>query len=325
MATLGIITDCGAGGGNTGLPSCQWNPDLIIGSLKIPKGTVLTAAQLVDLEATIQALLVHDTYASRAHRFGRFEEIDDQSEDRAQKTWGYGGKTTTREETYDWVFYYTDGGFCTHQAYKRFSGRHREYDELFIDQSGHLIGRKALDANGVYGLAGIQLKEFYVKNWKPSNGSDPAMYACNYKAADAKQLNEQLVSIEMDFDIFALDTIKDIDLQPVGTTIVDADGDINVSVTSGCGGQNLVELYGATIANAARFAVTNASTGVAIAFAVASGGSGDSAYVAFNVDDTDAAYPSAGGHIKIETVAVSTVHTAVGEYYESNELILEVL
>lgn len=324
MAVMNLV-NCGAGSGNLGKPDCSVDFGLIIGAIAIPKNSVYTANDMVDIQTTIQAQLVNDTYADRAFRMGIFKEIDDQSEDIQEKTWGYGDKTVTRGEVYNWVFGYYDG-FCLHKLMLGFKDRQNEFDYLFITQDRKVIGTQAVDANGITALGGIAMSQFYVYNWKPATGSEPANYRVKFAVADATQLNEWLGFIEVDFDIFRLNVIQDVILDVVGTTrIVDADGDINISIFAGCGGQNLVTTYGATIANVARFSVTNTLTGAAITLTgVTITGSGSSQYLAFNIDDADTDYPAAGGYINISMVAPSVLNTAGLGYIQSNTLTLEV-
>lgn len=330
---MGIVINynpgCGPASGNIGNGGgCNFDIGLIVGAMPVPKGTVLTAAQVADLRATLQAMLVNDTYASRAFRMGRFLEIDDQSEERQQKTWGYGKKTTTRGETYDWVFYYTDGGLCMHKNMMNFAPNAANYDYFFYDDNRNLIGTSGVDANGVQGFAGVSIDELYVAPWKPANGSDPAMYMVNFKISDTTQLNESLAVIQqIPFDLFSLSVVNNVELLvPSGSTIiVDADGDIPIGIQGGCGGQNLVERYGATIANVARFAAKNQLTGAAITITgVTITGVGASQYLLFNLDHEDTDYPSAGEYITINMVSVSTLNTAGLGYIESNVLTLEV-
>lgn len=326
MAFLKLIT-CGSGGGNLGLPSCVHTPKFITAAVAIPKGYVYTATTLLDFRTTLQAQLVNDTYASRAFIINGFEEIDDQSEGRQQKTWaGTGNKTTTRRSTYDWVFYYENGAMCRHQSLLQFNNRQNEFDYLFFDTDWNIIGTDRLDSNGVPGFGGVSLTEFFVDNWKAATGSDPAMFMCNFKINDTKQLNENYAYAKLDFDITALSQIQDVILQPIGSTNkYDATGAINIAIYAGCGGQNLVTLYGSSIANIARFIFKNTATGATITqTGLTVAGSGDGQYLAVNLDATTN-YPTAGGYITADLVAVSTIFTALGGYYDAKPLILQTL
>lgn len=326
MATLNAVY-CGAGSGNLGLSDCNFDPDLLVGAIAIPRGTVYTAEQLIDFQATLQAQALNNSYALRAHIFGGFIEIDDQSEDTQEWTSGYGNKYVTRGEVYSWAFRYLDGGMCQHKNYLHFKDRQKQFDFLFFDASYNIIGTNRLDSNGIPGFGGVNLTQLYVYNWKPKTGDQATQYRIRFQLANARQLNEDLAFISVDFDPYSdIEQVQDVNLSAVGATaIVDADGDINIGVVSGCGGNNMVQTYGATLANVARFIATNASTGGVITItAITIGGSGDSQYLAFNFDDTDTDYPAAGGYINLSLVGVGTLITAGLGAFESNVLQLEV-
>lgn len=325
MAQINAV-NCGVGSGNLGVPTCTIDLDMLVGAIPIPKGRVFTAAELVDFRTTLQALLVNNSYALRAQVMGRFLEIDDQSEDIQEKTWGYGTKTVTRGEVYNWVFPYLDGGFCRHRQMLKFKDRQGDYDWLFVDKSKNILGTRKVDANGVLAFGGVDLTQFYTYNWKPATGSDPAMYRVKFALADAAQINEDAAFITVDFDVFSLAMVQDVDLFPVGATaIVGATGDINVGVYSGCGGNNLVNNLPAIVATG-NFLVTNYQTGAAITVtAVTAGGTGTAKYIAFNLDDTDTDYPAPGEYLQISLASVSTVFASTGQYLEATPpLVLEV-
>jgi hypothetical protein len=326
MATLNAVF-CGAGSGNMGIGDCNFDPDLLVGAIAIPRGTVYAASQLVDFRATLQAQAINNSYSLRAHIFGGFLELDDQSEEAQEWTSGYGRKYFTRDEVYSWGFRYLDGGMCQHKNMLNFKGRERQFDWLFFDASYNIIGTDRTDANGITGFGGVNLTQFYPYNWKPKTGSEPTRYMVGFTLANARQLNENLSFISVDFDPYSdIDQVQDVKLQPVSDPVVDADGDINIGITSSCGAGNLVQIYGATIANVARFVATNSQTGGAVTItSVTIAGSGESQYLAFNFDDTDTDYPTAGQYLTLTMASVSVLATAGLSYFEAMPIQLEVL
>lgn len=321
MATLPNILNCASRQGHTGVPtSCTHNPDLLIGILAVPKGTVWASAQLADIQTTIQDGLINDTYASGYHYFGDFVGISDDSEDRQQETLGYGEKVTTRDEQYYWTFRYTEGHMCKHKAYLKFKGRENEFDFFLVDKSRNIIGTEAYDADGfLTGMKGLDLYEFYENNWKPKDGTNDTMYQLSIGLRDSKEINEYYAFITVGFKVSDLNQIQDALLIPVST--LDG-GDVNVQVVSGCGGLNMVKNY-PDIVDATLFTAVNKATGADIPIdGLTSAGTGDNQYLVFDLDETDPDYPASGEDLQIVPDPTSDFTTAGISYFSFNTLTL---
>lgn len=311
--------------GNTGIPvTCTLNPDELIGLLAIPKGTTFTAAQLAAFQTTLQAGLVNDTYGSRYHRIGQFEEIDDQSEDRVQKTFGYQRKVTIQNGKYYWNFRYLDGAFCMHQSLINFRNREQEFDYLIVDKSNNFIGTYKLDATtNAYLYKGVSVTELYENDWKPKTGDDENSYILSMGIRDSAQLNKYMANVTADFDFWALNTVKDVRISSLGA--LSGIGTVNLGIYAACGGLNLVQTYGSTIANVARFSAKNTATGATITISsVTVGGVGQNSYLIFDMDVSDTDYPAIGSQITIDMVAPSVLVAAGLDYFDGEPLILTV-
>lgn len=321
MAILNYM-NCASDTTQTALPdSCTNNPDLLEYALAVPAGTVWTATQLAALQTTIQAGLVNDTYGSAYHLFGKFEGIDDQSEERQQETLAYGTKTTTRPEQYYWTFRYLDGYMCKHKAYLAFKGREAEFDFFFIDKSRNYIGTEAYDADGfLTGMKGVSLSEFYENNWKPKDGSNQTMFNLSMGIANSADLNERYAFATAGFDIEDLNMTKNAVLNPITTL---DDGALTCSLLAGCGGQNLAEQI-SDFVDATLFTGKNTETGASVALdALTATGTGANTALVFDWDETDPNYPAAGEYLTIEFVAPSAIYTATGQYYRGNTVTIE--
>lgn len=323
MAQQNLLT-CGSVAGNMGKPTCIHNPALIIGAILVPKGTILDAADLADIQTVMQAGTVNATYSSRWHIIGKFKEFNDNSDQRQQKTWGFGEKTTTREAVYNWEFTYYDS-MCMHKNLLKFKYRHNQYDVFFIDSKNNMIGTEVVAnaALGNVGFAGVSLTEFHVDNWKPATGSDPAMYKCSFDIEDASQLNEYYSFAQLPFSpLKEILQVSDVRIEQL--VAPDASGTFTISLYTGCGSENLVTKLGSSIANTARFKCLNRETGGTITVStVTVSGSGNSNVLVVDVDSSDADYPASGDEFTIELVDVATLFSAVGLYLESNVLTLK--
>lgn len=317
---------CSVVGGNTGLPaSCTFNPDLIIGAIAVPKGTLIGEADLADFETYLSDGFIHDTYGSRFFRFGKFEGIDNQSEDRQQQTYPYGRKTTIRDAVYYWTFTYLDGAMCAHKNYLQFKGRENEFEWFFVDKSGNVLGTTKYSATtSERKFKGIKLSEFYPNNWKPKDGSNETVYSLGFGIANAKDLNENLAVVQTDFDIFDMDVVMDAEI--VLLEAIDGSGDVDMTILAGCGGStNLVEEYGTNLVATGNLTVTNAATGAAITkTSVTVAGTSPNKYFTLNLDFADTDYPASGGFIAVKFASVSTIVTATGAAIEAKTLLIPV-
>lgn len=308
--------------GQTALPnSCTHNPDLIIGLLAVPYGTVWDATALANIQETIQDGLINNTYAEAYHYFGDFEGIDDQSEERQQETFGYGNKVTTRDERYYWTFRYTDGHMCKHKAYLAFKGRENEFQYFIVDKSRNIIGTEAYDADGfVTGMRGLTVYELYENNWKPKDGTNDTMFNLSIGFSDSKELNEFYAFVTVGFDISSLLMVKDAVLSPLTTL---NGGAVTVAILAGCGGQNLVQNYPA-LATAGLYTANNKLTGAAVTITgVSITGLGASQAILFDIDDTDPDYPTSGNYLTITLDPPGDVFTAIGDYYRAQPVDLK--
>jgi hypothetical protein len=303
---------CAVVGGNTGLPSsCTFNPDLIVGAIAMPKGTLITEANLASFQTYLAAKFINDTYSSRFHRFGKFEGMDDQSEDRVQHTYPYGRKITTKDSVYQWMFTYIDGAMCAHKNYLQFKDREDEFEFLFVDKSGNFLGTIYYSTTtNERKVKGIKLSELYPANWKPKDGSNETVYSLTFGIKNARDLNENLAVIQTDFDVFDMDVVMDAEI--VLLEAIDGSGDVDMTIIAGCGGsQNLVDLYGTALVATANINVTNAETGAAITkTSVTVAGNSPDKYFTLNLDFSDTDYPASGKYIRVDLVAPSVLIAA---------------
>lgn len=318
-------TSCQTQRGNTGLGKCNFNPDLIKFILAVPKGTTWDADDLADIQSVIAAGLIADAYSSRFHLFGPFEAIEDQSEDRQVQTLGYGTRITTRDEQYSWMFQVLDGYMCGHKNALKFKYSQGGYDYIFIDNSNNYMCTFTSDATtGATLTKGITFTEFYVPNWKPKDGTNENVFRIGITVANAKQMNENLVNFNTDFYIGDLPRIQDVELQSISA--LTGTGEVNIAISGGCGGNNLVEDYLTALVTSGNFTVQNAATGGAItvtSWAVA--GTSPNRYAALNMDSADTDYPSSGGQVVVDLAAPSVLIAANAAFtFDGQPLVLTV-
>ena len=297
--------NCSINQRNTGFGRCPFNPDFMKYLLAVPKGTTFSATDLADLEQVIRDGFLEDAYIDRFHLFGDFVTVENQSEERQQTTFGDGSKRTVRDAQYSFRLRHLEGFMCAHKNALAFNGRESEYDFFVIDNANQMWGTDTLSATGTVLFRGYDLSEFYEEYMMPKDGSDETQYWLSISFKDAKQLNQNFHSVTLDFHIGDLPRILDVNIE--GLTALTGTGEINLLLTAGCGGDNLVSAYAALVASG-NFVVQNAATGAGITItSVTTGGIGDDMYMVLNLDSTDTDYPASGGFISVDLAAPSVL------------------
>ncbi len=312
--------ECTTFSGNTGFGKCFYQPAPRKYAIEAPKGSVLTAEQLVDIEATFRSLLVHDDPAQRYHSFGAFEDWEDQAEDRQQQTFGSGRKVTTRDPTEQMVFRLYDGGLCTQKNILDFDNAHTGYDTYYVDANNYLQAEATYDNAGKRALKGFHADEFYAFPMKQPTGSEVASYRISIAHGNAKAMQRRMAVIPLgfNFDMMRMDyAMQNATLENV-TPNGAASGVFHIQVMGGCGNDNLTALYPVLLANIARFTVYNRATGAPITITSATANADKTAIIlALNTADTD--YPVVGpnGKIGFGLALPSVLGTAGIKWYEA--------
>lgn len=313
MATLNYL-NCETKRGNVGKAKCSRTPKVWIGGILIPKGYVLTAAELVDFKTTLQNRFVHDDSLQRFYPIGRFVGITDNSEEQQDFTYPDGTKEKTRDAVYDWLYQHRESR-CYHTSLRKFDESQDEFDILGFDKDYFVLGTQGDDVDGNPGLAGYSLSRINVPFLTQATYDTPATMAFGISLEDGKQYNELYAEAELGSDMLKLQAIQDVDLSLLANG---AAGVFTIGATVGCGATNLTEIVGADLAVAGLWVATNAQTGVAITISsVAVNASGTGYTLTLSTVDPD--YP-ATGFINISLAAVSVLAAADLTYYESNVL-----
>lgn len=309
-----------SGTANLGVPTEKsWDPGIIRGAVAIPKGTIITAANAAAFTDYLQARLILDAKTDRWQRFPRFVELEDQSTDKQEKEYNYGDKVIIRDSVYQFQFLFIEGGFPAYQAVLNMKGRERDFDILFYDHQMSFWGTRAVTTDAEDGMKGFSLNQIYVDNWKPKDGSENHMYAVAFSFADATQFTNSFMHLDTDIDLFALNVVKTLAVDPL--TALDG-GDVNLGITSLSGAVNYVEKYGSSIV-ASLFTITEQSTGNAITLTgISVGGVGANAHTVMDIDEADTDYPASTEKLVISSAAPSAWNTAIGEYVEFEDVVL---
>lgn len=209
-----ILNDpgCAINSGNTGLPGCRFDPDLIVSAILVDKDTEYT---LTTAAAFISAMQTA-TKAARAIRsfpIHGFIAMEDKSTEPQFKEMGYGSRKKTSDGKYDFVFELSKGGHGYHAALMKFN----EDDSkrvIFIDSNNMVLGAKT----GAATFKGFKMEFFCAPPFKMASGKDaPATYNVEFALTNPKELNEDLAFFDLGTDPeSAFQGLLDIEMHSIG-------------------------------------------------------------------------------------------------------------
>lgn len=246
--------------GNTGIGSCEFNPDMIRGALRVPIGWTQALADIDDIVADIQADILATSHTDRIFPISRFITITDNSEAPTINTSGYGDKEVVKDGAYDWTFLHKEGGFSLHRRLRRNNANNCEV--LLWDKNNVLWGTLAVDG----GMKGITTDYLYEEKVKMPDGTNMAQYNLHMVLPKPEQLNEYAAYVQLTSD--PEDLFKGlIDLELVQVSV--AAGKATIKVQTKCEGVNLYDTYSTALASAALWTCAKAGAAVTITGVVA--------------------------------------------------------
>lgn len=299
---------------NTGVPRTALDPKNIKGMFLTPKGLTLTALQVASLQTTLSGLAFNASKSARIYPFANFVDFKDSSEEPIVEKFGYGGRKTTRDGINDWGFRFEKGGQQLLNAARSFNGD--DWDALYVDNKGVLIGTSWIDGTGAQGIKAIPTIEFYANPAKNNDGKNNTQYWLNH-CFDPKFINEEIAFVnDPGFDI--LDLIVGLGNAVLSSPGAGASsGHFSVLIKDDLG-NNLSDLFGAATFAAGLWKAYNYQTGAAIDITSVTPAafSGENGFDVL-LDTTDTDYPATGGQkVAIDQASISSWTTA-GVDFES--------
>lgn len=148
------IVDCVKGTVmNTGAQKCPLRIEQIIGAILVPKGSYLTAAQMLALKTSIETNTQSASESTRWYPIQGFIGVEDKTGNATIETAQYGGMKIGTEAKYYWVYEH-DGGLTGHNILHSFHDKQADYDAYFIDGKvwgkGAIIGNHKNDDGNLY-------------------------------------------------------------------------------------------------------------------------------------------------------------------------------
>lgn len=202
------LSNCGTSG-NVGKFFCSFNPTIYKYFIMIPKGYVIPASVLTSntaLKAHIYAGLINDTPGQRWKRSGILSQMQDNTEAvKTENKDGYLAPTQFPPYNWQWDMTLQMAQFVKWKAYSQVA--QDQYDYLFIDDAGNLIGTNKLDTTGANGLGGVSLFSFYMQDMKTATVDTLVKFNVNMIITNNVQLNENISMIQAELTPSDWDTV----------------------------------------------------------------------------------------------------------------------
>lgn len=299
--------------GNTGFGDCILIPDKIKGYFEVPKNFRITTANLATLQAILTTAAQNPSKALRVYPVHNFDGITDNSEDDVYQTTGYGDQNFSREGKYDWMFTYSEGGSCLHNALRKRPVK--GINVIFYDDNNVLYG---WEVNGE--MAGIPLIIFKAQKMKINDGANSTQFMLKMMF-DAIYLNEESIYFKADFLLSEVQGLKDVELFEIAAQ--DTLGTFKVGARTACSKTNLYDLYSTELADDSLWTATN-EDGDAIAITSVTANAGIEGFIIV-LDTDDPNYPATGDNVTFGLVAPIALQTAGIESVEAGTVDCEVV
>ena len=176
---------------NTGAQKCPLKIEQIIGAILVPKGSYLTAAQMLALKTSIETNTFSSTESTRWFPIQGFVGVEDKSTNTQTETMPYGGMKIGADGKYYWVFRH-DGGLTGHAIMYSFHDKQNDYDSYFIEgkiwSKGAILGTKRNDDGNLYPF---DLEMIMVDLYK-IGGQNSDNATIGFQLMDSSELNKNI-------------------------------------------------------------------------------------------------------------------------------------
>ena len=237
---------------NTGIGECDLVPKHIVGMFLVPESFEIKTDD--NIKEVLQDATEEDKPQDRIYPIHGFVEVEDNTDDAEEQTFGYGGRSISREGLYDWSFRFEKGGVCLNNRLRRYNNANVRV--ILIDADGFLFGRK-VDGN----LKGIPLELFYVPPFGLSDGDSETTRFRVRIVFKPKYLNENMAFIDTEDEGFFPEDIKGLQEISFALAGTPSASSIAVKAVASCGAENVLETFETELADDSLWKVTDLSDG----------------------------------------------------------------
>lgn len=314
MAEIDALS-CDSGGANLGVGTCVRNPKKDKYIIFAPLDKVYTPTDILTAQATFQADAIADDPTERIYPL-KIMVSELQGSDMETFTFPDGTTETTRDPILGIRYEHRLGACVQNQLITGFSGRQGQYGIFTVDAGNTLRGEHVYDDNGqVIGVKPMQLSKIYAPPYTPPTESEPVRMYVDIEWASYTSLNQDTAYIDLGFPFSEIEQLQTANVGLVAWVSGTA-GTVTMSLLTGCGGQNMADLYPTAIVPAS-FIATNFATGNVITItAVTKTTTNGKGTLLVDFDQADPDYPAVGGKILLKGAAPSVLAGQGIEYFE---------
>lgn len=230
---------CYAQSANTGKPKCDINFGPWTGHFLAPLNDGLTQAEVDAFTTTAQARCIDDTYAERWHKVGRYENIEDKSDEPTESELGnFKRKVYTDEGTNGYEVGILTGGFEHLLDLRTFNNKTSTYGIVQFDGEGNVAMRYDSATGKYYPL---KMDTYFWRRPKNAAPGAPLLYMGMIRLTQGDQLDIDMRAIQTGVDLVEEITgVNDVILEDVSDSlaagifdIIPRDHSVNMASTLG--------------------------------------------------------------------------------------------
>lgn len=284
--------------------------------LLVPKGTVLTPAQVAALQNTIDTNAKTDTKSQRWFLSHQIAGIEDKSEDPVMENVPLQGSMFVRYGFNSFDYRFVEGGLYGHKVRTSFNGMQDFFDAFIFDPNA-LWGYEDIDpSSGLPIMCPFSLSDMNAFMKVPT-GSDVGQFLWHLGFLDPEQLQKRMVGVQYNFSLDTIKGLKQVELSFLGEPSANV---FKVAAYTGGGGTDLAGLFGNTMANSNYWVLKNAITGSTIPTTTIT-----AAADGWLITPTtaNASYPGIGEYFTVEWAAPSALPAGLTSLYESDKIFVK--
>jgi hypothetical protein len=246
---------------NIGLSECVLNRGIFRWAIAVPKGTSITASTASSntaFNAAITALFKADSRATRAFLLPSFTAVTDNTGDAVTEAQG-NFEFVVASKPYNWS-YRMNTDDCTYKnVYTLLRLKQSLFDVIFVDDNGNVYGTLV---NGT-DFGGIPMAQIFTPDPTQKTDSANPMYMINFLLQNNADVitNSAVVSSNFRPNPATMGLVDVVISAGTGTTTATV---LYVKAKFVCGGGNIGDVYGTTLAAAGAWSVVPAAGGAAI-------------------------------------------------------------
>lgn len=257
---LNIFLCAAAGCNNTGMTSCNYNPENITGAIFLPKGKTYTQAQVLTLNTLLVADAMNNDPSQRIYPIKPFIGSEDKSGESVTETFGYGGQSKVRSGK-PGINFEMNHSLCHWKKIRKFDNKQNSFDVILVDGANNVLWGTTV-SNG--GFKGFSLDMIDVPMHKFNTGANSFKYMVNLVFSNIKEWDASAV-VQFENTV-AIDTLVNglIDVELNVITPVTAAGLVVLGAKAGCGGTNMAPTFNTNLAQVTAWTATRNDTGAVL-------------------------------------------------------------